>query len=150
MTLTKFNIWRSFDYNLNFSGSINPIIEEPAVWYGEVPIVALDALALDALALDALALDALAPSSSALVSISNADKYDEEQDIICSLCYCIIIDNDQNIIKLACGHSFHDKKILENECCIGVSRWISMKKQCPVCRTSINSKINAIPIIITF
>ena len=129
----KINWWIPFNYNIPFTGSLNPIIEDPTNWYGEFSIRDVE----------------LPDDRIFNKSISTSDKYNEEQDMTCSLCYCLIIANNKNIVKLNCGHLFHGRKSLDCDC-MGVNSWISRKKQCPICRCKIIKQKAFIPIIINF
>ena len=54
--------------------------------------------------------------------------------------FCVICleDIDQNVRFLRCSHSFH------SDC---INKWIKEKKECPICRVSIEEKTEHIPVL---
>lgn len=113
---TEINWWIPFNQNIPFTGALNPIMEEPADWYGKVPITSID--------------------NRIPALNSNSNNYNHNNDILCSCCFVPIMHNDLNIIKLQCGHIFHYLEDIEHSC-IGVKKWINAHNECPNCRCKI-------------
>ena len=65
------------------------------------------------------------PNTNTLTS--NVILLDKEEEEICSICLIFFKNGDQ-ISRLNCGHLFH------TNC---VNKWISNKKNCPLCRINI-------------
>jgi hypothetical protein len=124
--------WVVTDPSRQYTGSINPIIEEPVQWYGEAAFE----LNVPPATADDFVLALMATLESRASGPSGQTVYDG----ICPLCHDTLIRGESNSVILACGHIFH---WAENNECTGLFGWAVDHSDCPTCRREFTREGNA-------
>jgi hypothetical protein len=107
------------DPSRQFSGSLNPVVEDPVEWYGEEHFSAKVRPLMEKIA-----------NSILVLIFLNGRK-------TCAICQCNFNTEDANVCKTACNHWFHLSTHKKGNMvrCRGLTEWFKKNKSCPICRT---------------
>jgi hypothetical protein len=115
--------WIVTDPSRQYTGSINPIIEDPAQWYGDV--------AFDPNVPPATSDDFVLALMATLEARAGGASMQTVYDGLCPLCHGKLNRGEANSVILACGHIFHWS---ESDECPGLFDWVVENHNCPTCR----------------
>lgn len=130
--------WITIDPSRQYTASLNPVITDPAVWYGNY---------------------FSSPTEDSKHETKQEYKTTEKEEVkermteeqmklfmgdtsansteqICGLCFTQVNGDGNNIVRLQCGHTFHfslQNRTKENEC-QGILSWFKKRSTCPNCR----------------